>query len=85
MGEKQRKQEQKGRWRIISSERKRWKELIKNIELEEWEGFFCRQLGEVENKIIKERIERDLERVEEDLEREEINRIIRRRRRIVKR
>ncbi|XP_018055970.1 PREDICTED: protein PXR1-like [Atta colombica] len=69
--EKQRKQEQKDRWRIISSERKRWKELNKNIELEEWEGFFCKQLGEVENKIIKERIEKDLER-------EEINKIIRR-------
>jgi len=35
--------------------------LNKNIEIEKWEGFFHKQLGKVENKVIKG-IERERER-----------------------
>jgi len=38
---------------VINRERKKWKGLNKDIEIEEWKGFFRKQLG-VKNKVIRE-------------------------------
>jgi len=43
--------------RMINRERKRRKEFNKDIEIEEWERFFCKQL-KIKNKREREREER---------------------------
>jgi len=46
---------------VINREKKKWKGLNKDIEIEEWDGFFRKQLGGVENKIIRG-VEREKEK-----------------------
>lgn len=45
-------------WKIVKMERKRWKRVNRNIELEEWEEYFRDLLGGVEERGRRERIVR---------------------------